>query len=377
MGGYWCLKIFQVELRVETPLIITSQQLGNILRHSFDIIPGQSLRGSLLSYLYRNGEKQLVEEEVLNPKLVFHPLYPLVNGNESYPALPLTYKCKICGTVFLDKDALSKLLSEDNSEFNVPSYCPKKHPFTVRKVGGSILYKSNGTFKNFSITQHLVPLDSVGINKYFKSSEREMLYHYTAVEPGINFRGFVASENDEVFGMFQIKDGTTLTLFMGRGISRGLGKISVTFRDRSELFDKEKSRIKSYLEKYSNNLTFVAKAPIFQLEFGDKDIFSSLNLKIDYFGDINFLEKRTISSNNKHFLLTGVDTVSGFSLYSKLPKARIIAAKIGSMLFYRLNKVNESIIEFIAKLEFLGVPPFSYAGYNILEVLNDAWYGIS
>ena len=133
--------------------------------------------------------------------------------------------------------------------------------------------------------------------------------------------------------------------------------------------------MKTFLDKYNNNLVFVAKSPVFWPSLESNTLVSSVDLPIEREIGSDNLRKKEVTSNG-NFIVTGVETVSGFSIYSKLPKAKVTAARIGSAFFYELSNVDENILYKLAKLKFLGIPPFSYSGFNILEVLDDAKYAI-
>ena len=92
------MKIYSIHMSVESPLICTEEQIGNVLKHSGMSLKGHTLRGSFLGLAYNDYPEQVIEESK-NPQLIFHPAYPVIEGSVLKPAHPFTYICKICKEV--------------------------------------------------------------------------------------------------------------------------------------------------------------------------------------------------------------------------------------------------------------------------------------
>ncbi|MEM1546487.1 MAG: hypothetical protein QXY40_05030 [Candidatus Methanomethylicia archaeon] len=336
------MRIYSLELTVNTPLIITGAKYGRVIEHSINYIPGSSIRGSILTLLKFMNSK-LVDEEISTPKMIFHPAYPISqDGNQSYPSDPLTFKCKICGEIV-------QLPVKSPEDLRIPTKYGENHICMFKNIGGSLIYCRNGKLKSLNLKHAFI--EAVGINKMLRSSETGLLYSYVALAPGVVFRGLVIDPIDRLEQM--IKDVglsmNSLKLKIGRRVSAGLGRVEAKIAEDKNYIDR---RIKQ-LSSTNGTLCLLAKSPVFNLDYDEKDIFPTV--------------KSIGSLPVKYVFKTGIVEVSGYSIKSNTPKVMIKGLNIGSLI---VPDARNICVEDLVKLELHGVGPFSTAGLNIVEVVK-------
>jgi len=345
-------KTYSLDIELESPLIITSKQIGKTLYNEFEYIPGSTLRGAILGELKRSGHE--ISEEIENPSLIVQPAYPLIDGFLAEPSHPFIYECKLCKEILVS-DAIIEFYEKGELNVNklIKESCSKGHRATLKSLGGRlIIYKGNKIEK---VSLENVALSSVGISKKIRTSEIGMLYDYIGIAPGYRFRSIITGKEEIINKIREIKK-----IYLGRGISRGFGRAKIEIKD-IDLKNKEKIK-KSII---SNKLIIKAYSPIFDIKIEESGLYTVLDLNIQKLYKWNI-----INGSNK--AITGLTKVSGFSFYdnSITPKPSFNAIKEGSIFFFETKDVNDELIDYLSQIEVNGIQPFNYIGINHLRVLE-------
>ncbi|MEM0049617.1 MAG: hypothetical protein QW424_07045 [Candidatus Bathyarchaeia archaeon] len=205
--------ILEIVLEILSPTIITERRSLRGFLKTLDYIPASTLRGAILSELYRNGivGDDFLKSEREKPSVIASYAYPVTSGGEKcYPSHPFMYKCKVCGQYEnylgkiieeLERDEKLKELTDitcRNGHMALENLYSKHYPSEAGKVPAS----------RFICT---------GVNKRRGSSETGMLYEYEAITPGRKFWTTLAIPDK----IEKYIDG--LEIRIGRGISRGFG----------------------------------------------------------------------------------------------------------------------------------------------------------
>jgi hypothetical protein len=361
------LKVYKLELEVETPLVITDDQTTNVLRHSASYISGSTVRGSLLTYLYN--KKKNIEQEINDPKLVFHPAYLLIGEDAARPAHPLVFSCKLCAEDPIFTELSKEVVISRNVKKAIPIKCPKGHPFATKSKGGELIIerKENNkkTFKSVKLDNYYTSIDSIGINRKLGSVEVGMIYSYVALSPKTKFMGLIFDQGERVSELDVDKE---FTLYIGRGTSRGLGHVRAKLNEDSKFIDKEIDRVKTAVENLDKIVILRALSPVFNVEIendanGNARLCSNPTIVAQYISS-GLLEYPLVG--DKNYLLAGMSKVSGFSTISNIPKVSLQGAKPGSLFFYKSS--YDLDYEKLVYCELSGFGQFSYTGFNILEV---------
>lgn len=353
-------EIYELRLKLESPLIITTAQIGKTLYHQYDFIPATTLRGALLAELYRRGMD--VSKEIQEPSFIVKNAFPVVDDEISEPAHPLVYRCKLCDA--LNDEESRTFVSEairdfrENGKINtdklVPSRCLRGHKGTIESLGGRMIIYRKGKIKEVSLVR--VTQDSIGISKVIRSSEIGMLYNYTGIAPGQEFASLIVGSKDIID---EIKKNDVIRI--GRGKSRGLGKVKLELRE----YKPDVERINSLI--HGDKILVKAMSHIMNIELKQEDgrLYSNFDLNLKVCKPVNLFK-------NINKILTGKGKISGFTFLknSISPKPIFYGALPGSLYAFELINRDKETIEELARLEVEGVEPFNNVGINHFKVIN-------
>ncbi|MEM2256986.1 MAG: hypothetical protein QXJ47_06235 [Candidatus Caldarchaeum sp.] len=232
------VKIWEIRLRLESPLILTRRRTETGFLNPLRYIPSTTLRGALVTALYREGilDAGQLGRERRSPEVVASPAYPISHGYKTFPAHPFIGVCKQCGeNVGVPRlmDLERYLVDGDGFGWRGCSHRAWKflHP-------GEFLPIVNGEFRvddgrgrkevgdDSGTGDGKVPVEissvSVGISKSRASGVRGLLYHYEALSPGLEYWATVAVPESFNFP----RNG--FVLYVGRGVSRGFGRVKMS-----------------------------------------------------------------------------------------------------------------------------------------------------
>ena len=220
-------RFLELEVELLSSAILTARRTITGFASTLDYIPASTLRGALLSSLYRAGavSRDFIESEREKPQLTVSPAYPVVDGRKAYPSHPFIYKCKVCKD---SKNYASEVIStlEVGRE---PAYRQKCRP--KEHLALKVLHPKPVIFHGSSVEQATVEscrAVAVGISRHRATSVKGMLYDYEAMAAGQRFWATAT-----VPSQVEIQVGTEL--MSGRGISRGFGRAEVTKVDEVDL----------------------------------------------------------------------------------------------------------------------------------------------
>jgi CRISPR/Cas system CSM-associated protein Csm3 (group 7 of RAMP superfamily) len=204
-----------LELKLKTPLLITSGKVGESFR-SLDYIPGSTLRGTIAGLMISGGmgtDSEQFKDIFINGAVKFGNLYYKYSDEDiiHYP-LPLSrYHCK----------ADKKHLYLDCLKKPIPEECPECHSRMVNKP------ISLGIKKIISMHN--------AIDSKTQTTEEGKLFSYELIREGQSFSGRIrSSEKNYLEQIKGLLDKNKEGFYIGKGNSRGLGEIEVVKAQISE-----------------------------------------------------------------------------------------------------------------------------------------------
>lgn len=225
-------QLLEAEIELLSPAIVVSRVTRSGYVRSLDCIPGSTLRGALITALYRLGyiEERQLRQEAEEPSILASPAYPIAQLSEAgrvtlrrtLPATPATFKCKVCGSSFLNLREISVQLTSSSS-IRLPVECPEHGP--AKPLYSLPVYVHDGDVRVFR--PRMIHATSVAINKPLGTAMRGMLFSYEAIAEGTRFWARLALP-DSIAGKIPEK----LEVAVGRGSSRGSGRSVVRIRSK-------------------------------------------------------------------------------------------------------------------------------------------------
>lgn len=345
------MRFFEFIFELLSPAIVTKRLTERGFHLPFDHIPSMTLRGAILTALFREGyvDKDFLAKEAKSPEVIVSPAYLFVEGKKSYPCHPFAYKCKVPHGDNLEAiNYASKIIPdlENEREPQIELVCSRGHS-TVEGLHPKPVIPFGSNLKEVSVMFHEAM--SVGMNKHKASSERNMLFNYEAIAAGQEFWATIAipSEKLEVDKGFEF--------FIGRGTSRGFGRARVTNVKEVSLNEEVEHAKNSVKNKV---IILYACSPLLSGE----DVFSSPYPNELCSGKL-ILDRVYGRVSSLH---------CGWDIMDNRERPTLKASNPGSVVVARIS--NEASMEEIAKLAFLGTVEravgFSIAGVNMLTPLN-------
>lgn len=208
---------FEITLESLSPAVIVEKRSLRGFLRALDYIPASTLRGAILSELYRMGivKHDFLECERRNPSVITSYAYPLLDGEKSYPSHPFMYKCKVCG---VKENRLKEIVEE------LEIYGELRRTRRVACKRGHAALESFYSKPYSSKEDERVSTSRficTSMSKKRGCSEAGMLYEYEAMTPGRKFWATLALPD----GIGEHVD--KLELHIGRGISRGFGRFRI------------------------------------------------------------------------------------------------------------------------------------------------------
>jgi hypothetical protein len=229
-------------------------------------------------------------------------------------------------------------------------------------MGGSLVARKNGSLERKRLG--FTSVKSVGINRILKGSEYAMLYEYVALPPGLEFKSTILDLENRVEKLGLIEKSE---IRIGRGRTRGFGRVSVRITLDESALDKESQRINGILHKTNGVVVLRALSPTLRLEKGSKGLLTEPFPQVAY----DWMKPVDLPVLKGNAAMTGLEEFSGFSNVGRLPTPRFVGAGVGSLFFYRIEGTDWNIAsKTLAEKEFMGFGPFSSFGLNILEVYD-------
>ncbi|GIU72560.1 MAG: hypothetical protein KatS3mg003_2039 [Candidatus Nitrosocaldaceae archaeon] len=336
--------VYSVRYNLKTPLLISKPTIGNVIRNEYSYLPGSVIRGAILKELWLDGYKDKIKEEMVKPSIIFHPAFPIFEDKIYKPAHALIYKCKICKkNKYIEKDPYTINSIED---LEIERFCNNGHPYTLKSIGGKLFNES--LLKECKLSYTI--LTSVGINRIVKGSEAGLLYSYIALEPNNSFEGLIVVD-DNRYNIDKIN-----TVFLGKGSSRGFGEVELKIKE-VDYYKIREDKLNDIINKSNTNkLVLKAITPLFNITYSENGLINDNNFDLDRFGlKYNFS------------LVSSTSTISGFSIYSNIPKISLTGIKEGSLLY--AHKTASTNIDKLVEMELKGIGPFASNGFNIVEVI--------
>jgi len=363
------LKIYKIRLVLLSPVVIPSRRTRTGYLGSLDYIPASTLRGAVVSAMYREGVigEAFLKLEASKPTIIASPAYPMVDGEEAKPAHPFIFMCKRCKLennepYFVDGEALKGILEGRGPEVKVE--CANGHR-TVRSLHYKPVVSVHGKENSFKSAEPSgFRYVSVNISKDRAAAVRGRLYSYEALAEGQEFWAFVSSRKEHL-------ELDSMRLRIGRGISRGMGDALISKVEEVDM-DWAIDRVKEAVR--SGALLLHALSPLLGGEelLGSSACPTKIDLRriaeligVDAGGSLR-LEKaygRIISFD------------AGWDMVRRQLRPRFYAKAQGSVVKASLEDVSGGYLYALAALGFIGTVEYykgdmPITGINILEPLE-------
>lgn len=390
------LNFFRVKIILEAPLLVGFTAPDHNLYKTLDYIPSITLRGGIAtellpklcqiedtSELWGHCEICVKKEECQFYQFFYQNVFTLSNGlflkdenNEGdekecqnpdlVPTHPLIKQCKRCESDKKYVNYLKEWLIEEEPYIRATCQNPVcKRKTTMDLVGGNYCKSCNYMKKNPEIGL----TTSTSINYAKNSSLTGYLFNYSYIQRGSIFESYLVFErNDPVLNNLN----NINFLRLGRAKSRGFGKVRIDLKplDIHEKIKKNKKTLNEMSQL--NSLVLAAKTHIFALEKLNENIIS--NPEIDLNSALNYVNTKMnlkLSNLENRFQLKeslgDVELLGGWSYKTQQPKPHITAAVPGSLYKFKINQdLDETIIEALAYMEFVGLNHYSELGYNLI-----------
>ncbi|RLE85342.1 MAG: hypothetical protein DRJ41_01410 [Thermoprotei archaeon] len=369
------MKVYVLSLRTESPMIITlrSGYGGFIHRSLTDEIPGLMLRGALFTRAIEEGvlTKDNADNLAIKPS---HSIIPALfsSRGEAFPLDNLLPSHALCSKSKWSNIVMSpgahKLAQKDyetilrgllRDELKIYSKKGKEgiwKPGEVKRVQGRPALKENGRWvlcgkpRTFHyIETALDPTRGAGLP--------EMLFSYELVDVGSTYCSLIALEDTNPLN--SLLERGRVEISVGRGISRGFGKLSVKV---------VKGDIPK-LPKLGKYAVFEAISPLFIMDPLPRPPEPGDVLKIDP----NWYLRMTgykISAELKVREVLGSETLyRGWSLRRNSPRVPVRALSKGSILICETVSGEEGD-EVTSYLPVVGLNEYSSLGFNHLLPLD-------
>ena len=226
------MDFYLANLTIESPTIIPRRRSATGYVGVRETIPGSTLGGAILSSLRRHNRitAQEAEEFAKDHALISSPAFPR-EKNLLYPAHPFIWRCKEpgCGRYVTKLDEVLKVLEEgcELGPTAIALTCQeghraleKMHPRPLPAATLSQGCKSPGEKKEGLESVKVV---SVPVSRHRASSIVGALYSYETLPTGLEYWAILTVRQG-------ILDERVDVLRLGRGISKGFGKVKLSLK---------------------------------------------------------------------------------------------------------------------------------------------------
>ncbi|MHA1250708.1 MAG: RAMP superfamily CRISPR-associated protein [Candidatus Helarchaeota archaeon] len=413
--------LYRIKIKSMAPLLVGFVAPSHNLYDTLNYIPASTLRGALITHLlkehcfhenqnlgkcYKCEKRDNCElSDFINKDfLSISDGIFLSNLNEHHncdspdliPSHPLILRCKACSD---ENSKILNKLSEWIDNDYISAICQKcKRKTTMNSINK--YYCRNNSCNSILREPTIKTTISTSINYATKSSLEGQLFQYNFIQSYSLFESYLfVRENGILNDLIANED---LFLWIGRGKSRGFGKIKLEF-EKINIDEKIQRNIKiiNYFLK-SQKLIIAAKTPIFDFLISNKTNFSKIlydsyhllksfdsELLLNHPGNFSeFLSVPLIKLNEaiervgkllniniilepNTFLLEqtsgSLKKISGWALKTNQPKPHILASTPGTLYKYSVKKdLDDNIIKILSYLEFLGLNSYSKVGFNLI-----------
>jgi len=379
------LSVILVELNLESPVILVRRAGRSGYSSLSGRIPGSSLRGSVISWAFRTGYIKDPGSESNEPKLIAHPAYP-VKESTARPPTPYIIRCKGDENLIdlLGRDRVKELTGASSlAEMFLYFKDQQEHCRKMKGIAGSTKPVRSPVFVGRDIRaagEEVDVMASVGINKLTRASERGMLYNYESILPGGRFSSILVDMTSErKYVEFLRKEGKIL---IGRGVSRGFGRVSVRIKWEKELdlFRKElESEVEKWiLDKNGRRIAMYARSPATKISRSPV----TKIMKLGYSSPIPELDGGWVGvsgveiardEEGRRLAVGFKETFFSVAYPTGIPRPSLSCSAEGSVFIAESKQDLENVKKAVALGSLIGWDSLSCLGLNIIQPLG-WWY---
>ncbi len=349
---------YLANLTVESPTIIPRRRSANGYVGVREMIPGSTLGGAILAALrrYNRITPQEAEELVKSNALICSPAFHK-GKSLLYPAHPFIWRCKEpgCGMYITKVDTVLEFLKtgdELNSNI-IPSGCEMKHralekihprplPAAILRQGGTRTEKEEEEEELKS-----VKVISVPVSRHRASSIVGALYSYETIPTGLEYWAIIAVREG-------VLDGRVDVLRVGRGVSKGFGKVKLSLKR----IDVEK--LQSAAPAKAGRTVLYSLSPVV---FRDVNHIIDLNM---YSGLPGKVKVKAVYGSST--------TIGGWDIRRNMEWRVVNAASPGSLVVAELEGDRSSVAQGLTLLGLMGEKidfgEFAVVGLNMMLPMN-------
>ena len=377
------VRVYWMTAEIISPTIITSEvgRKGFVYSVFTDIIPGSIFKGAILTAaLVENVLKSREDANQMakSPDFAFSPLVRS-SSQDIMPLSNLLITHELCYTTKWEKDKIFSLgahklataIDYEHSLMELEDHFLshkikegwKYAPGEIKKQPGRPAIKKNGSWRLLSDG----PLESyyiqVALDHSRGSAAPGMLYAYEHIIPGILYSGVAITSS--VCPLRDLLERNTVNVRIGRGISRGFGKVRLNIRTL------QLPRLSEL--RGGEQVVLEALSPVFV-----EDPLPRPPKKGDLLVlDPNWYDRLLNVDINAGFRVKAVigrfTTYRGWSLRTKLPKLPISALAEGSLLICEVEEKIPSEVSTV--LPVVGLNRRASSGFNQLLPLTPDPFG--
>jgi len=378
-------------LKIETiePLVLRSDT-STLNYTSLSYIPGTVIRGAFANrYISKYGVDDNFQKIFLDGNILFKNAYPISslygeNVISSNPFPKTAYSCKRCPGFQRDETKTKQTHGVYDMIFlrafskRVPK-CPKCGE-PLKGMRGFYNLLNDGTYASSGIDESKTLFTHTAIRYNTGTAKSGQLYNEEAISEDRLFRGSLIVK-EEVYIQFlsELLNENENTVYLGRGRTRGYGKVKVEYEDIAESRSNEEftERLKKF-DKLAKKLGGNEEKFYFSI-----DLVSDIIILDDYLRYKKFIDEKYISSllnTNCRELYSASNTgeVIGWNAAWNLPKPKHIAIEKGSVFFFEAPESEENnLLKKLFDLENNGIGIMREEGFGFISISDKFHIGNS